>query len=219
MKQTKREQGIQRRRQEILSACEKMLASRDYQDINLKSISEMTELSRPSLYNYFQTKEEILLALTESYLLSFTSDIEKRVLDGRHDQEELTDVLTEIVLDHFRFVEILSVHMTDIETHVPLSSLVRFKSHFKDFVTILRKAMLFQFPDADGERLDFFWMSFVSSLHGIFPMTTPSQVQREAMARTGILLPFARKEFIRRTMRLLLSVFGERPEDSPDRKA
>lgn len=207
MKRTSSPEDVQVRRDDIVSACESLFGVFDYQDINLKTISERTQLSRPSIYNYFRTKEEIFLALTERYLVSFMTDIEKRLLDRKHDRDEIAHILSEIIQKHFKLIEIFSVHMTDLETHTPIESLVHFKMRFKEFIDLLKKAMLFQYPDADEDSLDFFWESFVASLHGIYPMTTPCKEQKEAMKRANIALPLSKKEFIERTMRLLLSIF------------
>ena len=51
------------RREEIVKACEELYDQYNFKDITIKLISEHTSFSRPSIYNYFETKEEIFLAL------------------------------------------------------------------------------------------------------------------------------------------------------------
>ena len=53
------------RREEIVNACEKLYKTMNFKEITLKEISVETSFSRPSIYNYFQTKEEIFLALMQ----------------------------------------------------------------------------------------------------------------------------------------------------------
>ena len=58
------------REEEILNACEKLYAAMNFRDITIKEISAETSCSRSSIYNYFQTKEEVFLRLFErEYLL------------------------------------------------------------------------------------------------------------------------------------------------------
>lgn len=58
------------REEEILNACEKLYAAMNFRDVTIKEISEETSCSRSSIYNYFQTKEEVFLRLFErEYLL------------------------------------------------------------------------------------------------------------------------------------------------------
>ena len=53
------------RREEIINACEKLYQTMSFKEITLKEIGNIVPFSRPTIYNYFQTKEEIFLALFE----------------------------------------------------------------------------------------------------------------------------------------------------------
>lgn len=54
---------INARKEEIINACEKLYQTMSFKEITLKEIGSETSFSRTSIYNYFQTKEEIFLAL------------------------------------------------------------------------------------------------------------------------------------------------------------
>ena len=47
------------RKEEIINACEKLYQTMSFKDITLKEIGKETSFSRTSIYNYFQTKEEM----------------------------------------------------------------------------------------------------------------------------------------------------------------
>ena len=51
------------RREEILAACRKLYETMSFKEITLKEIGQQTSFTRTSIYNYFETKEEIFLAL------------------------------------------------------------------------------------------------------------------------------------------------------------
>ena len=51
------------RREEIINACEKLYQTKSFREITIKEIGNATSFTRTSIYNYFQTKEEIFLAL------------------------------------------------------------------------------------------------------------------------------------------------------------
>ena len=53
------------RKEEIVNACERLYQTLSFKDITLKEIGNETSFSRPTIYNYFETKEEIFLALYE----------------------------------------------------------------------------------------------------------------------------------------------------------
>ena len=54
---------IAQRREEIINACEQLYQTTSFREITLKEIGKITSFSRPTIYNYFETKEEIFLAL------------------------------------------------------------------------------------------------------------------------------------------------------------
>ncbi len=53
------------RKKEIVAACRKLYKTMRYREITLGEIAEETSFTRPSIYNYFETKEEIFLALSK----------------------------------------------------------------------------------------------------------------------------------------------------------
>ena len=53
------------RREEIIAACETLYEKMGFKDLTLKEIAKYTSLSRPSIYNYFETKEEIFLTILQ----------------------------------------------------------------------------------------------------------------------------------------------------------
>ena len=88
------------RREEIVNACEKLYKTMSFREITLKEISEETSFSRPSIYNYFATKEEIFLALFEREYDRWNDSLEeihrgKRNLSGHALAEKLAKSLAE----------------------------------------------------------------------------------------------------------------------------
>ena len=53
------------RKEEIITACEELYKAMSFKEITIKEIGNATSVTRTSIYNYFQTKEEIFLALLQ----------------------------------------------------------------------------------------------------------------------------------------------------------
>ena len=51
------------RKEEIINACASLYETMGFKDITIRDIGAETSFTRTSIYNYFQTKEEIFLAL------------------------------------------------------------------------------------------------------------------------------------------------------------
>ena len=64
------------RKEEIIAACRRLYETMSFKDITLKEIGQQTSFTRTSIYNYFETKEEIFLALFAQEYECFTSDLD-----------------------------------------------------------------------------------------------------------------------------------------------
>ena len=65
------------RREEILAACRKLYETMSFKDITLKEIGQQTSFTRTSIYNYFETKEEIFLALFQREYEQFARELDE----------------------------------------------------------------------------------------------------------------------------------------------
>ena len=74
------------RREEIIAACRRLYETMSFKDITLKEIGQQTSFTRTSIYNYFETKEEIFLALFAQEYERFSEDLERL----REQKESLT---------------------------------------------------------------------------------------------------------------------------------
>ena len=72
---------IARKREEIINACEQLYQTMSFREITLKEIGNITSFSRPTIYNYFETKEEIFLALFQREYDRWNEDL-AAILDG-----------------------------------------------------------------------------------------------------------------------------------------
>lgn len=64
------------RREEIVDACAKLYETMSFKEVTIKEIGAETSFTRTSIYNYFQTKEEIFLALFQREYEAWARDLE-----------------------------------------------------------------------------------------------------------------------------------------------
>ena len=64
------------RKVEIVNACAALYETKSFKEITLKEIGEKTSFTRTSIYNYFQTKEEIFLALLQREYEAWIEDLD-----------------------------------------------------------------------------------------------------------------------------------------------
>ncbi len=81
------------RKEEIIDACAALYETMGFRDITIRDIGARTSFTRTSIYNYFQTKEEIFLALLQREHEAWIADLEEMVRQetGRCPPEEFAD--------------------------------------------------------------------------------------------------------------------------------
>ena len=125
---------IAQRREEIVNACEQLYQTMSFKDITLKEISSFTSFSRPTVYNYFHTKEQIFLALFESEYDRWNADLEK-ILNSEKDYagKELAEQIAKSLEKRAQLLKLLSMNNYDMEEN----SREELRSPFQRFSDLL----------------------------------------------------------------------------------
>lgn len=175
------------RKEEIINACEKLYQTMSFKDITLKDIGKETTFSRTSIYNYFQTKEEIFLALLKREYDLWISQLNE-VIESHVSMtnDEIAHALAETLDERKQLLKIMSMNHYDLEGSSRMEMLVEFKvSYGKALKTIM--AMLTKFrTDMDEEKQQEFVYSFFPFMFGIYPYTVVTEKQKEAMKQAGV---------------------------------
>lgn len=120
------------RENEIINACAKLYEIKSFKEITIKDIGNVTSFTRTSIYNYFQTKEEIFLALLKREYAAWNSELAERInTKSVIIRYELADLLAETLSRRERMLRLLSMNIFDIEENSRIEKLVEFKMEFK----------------------------------------------------------------------------------------
>ena len=173
---------IVQRREEIINACEKLYKTKSFKEITLKDIGNETSFSRPTIYNYFQTKEEIFLALFELEYKRWNDDLEK-ILE-ENDQLTRTQVAEKIghsLEKREQLLKLLSMNNYDMEASSRPELLRTFKSAYGKSMTNIRNIISRFCPDISREELENCIYVFYPFMFGIYPYTSVTEKQKTAM--------------------------------------
>lgn len=175
------------RKEEIINACEKLYQTMSFKDITLKEIGKETSFSRTSIYNYFQTKEEIFLALLKREYDSWIDQLNEAT-EGHETMtdDEIADVLARTLDHHRQLLKIMSMNHYDLEENSRMELLVEFKASYGNAMKTVM-AILARFrKDMDAKKRQEFIYSFFPFMFGIYPYTVVTEKQREAMKLAGV---------------------------------
>ena len=175
------------RKEEIINACEKLYQTMSFKEITLKEIGKETSFSRTSIYNYFQTKEEIFLALLKREYDDWISQMEEAI--ASHDSmsnDEIAEILAQTLNEHQQLLKIMSMNHYDLEENSRMELLVEFKiSYGKALQTVSKMLEKFR-ADMDDKKRAAFIYSFFPFMFGIYPYTVVTEKQKEAMEKAEV---------------------------------
>ena len=175
------------RREEIVNACAALYETMGFKEITIRDIGEKTSFTRTSIYNYFQTKEEIFLALFQREYELWREDLEA-VLHG-HDRmsiEEFSDALARTLERRELLLKLLSVNLYDMEANSRMERLVAFKTASGDSMGAVTRCLEKFFPQMAEEDIQRFIYGFFPFLFGVYPYTSVTDKQREALREARV---------------------------------
>lgn len=183
--------SAEERKDEIINACEELYQIKSFKEITLKDISEKTTFSRPSIYNYFQTKEEIFLALLKREYERWLKDLEE--IYSKNDKLEKAEFAKQIALSiekRQQLLKLLSMNLYDMEANSRMEQLVDFKKSYGESLKSIKKCLDKFFKNRKEEEKEKFIFSFFPLMYGIYPYTRATDKQKKAMKNAEVPFKF-----------------------------
>ena len=175
------------RKEEIIRACEKLYQTMGFKEITLKEIGKETSFSRPTIYNYFQTREEIFLDLYKLEYDRWNAELEA-ILEGNETltRRQLADQIARSLEKREQLLKLLSMNNYDIEAHSRQELLSEFKAAYGESMRNIDRLLVKFCPEMSGSERQNFLYVFFPFLFGVYPYTTVSEKQRTAMSDAGV---------------------------------
>lgn len=178
---------IAEKREEIIIACEKLYQTKSFKDITLKDIAEATSFSRPTIYNYFETKEEIFLALYELEYKKWNKELNEILIKNEVlTKHELADKIAKSLEKREQLLKLLSMNNYDMEVNSREELLKSFKEAYGESLhnmnALLEKFCL-DIKEDEREKVIYIFYPF---MFGIYPYTKVTSKQKKAMKDAGV---------------------------------
>ena len=175
------------RREEIINACEELYKKENFKDITIKQIGENTSFSRTSIYNYFETKEEIFLALFQKKKKKWIDDLNKMYEENdKLTKESFASDLAHTIEKRPTLLKLLAMNLYDMEENSRMEALADFKSAYGNSIKAVKKCLdKFSTTMSEKEKNEFIF-SFFPFMYGIYPYTFVTDKQKEAMEKANV---------------------------------
>lgn len=175
------------RREEIIAACEKLYKTVSFKNITLKDIGKATTFTRTSIYNYFQTKEEIFLALLQKEYEMWIGRL-RQIREGNEQMEplEFADALAHSLEERETLLKIMSMNHYDMEENSRMERLIDFKVVYGRSLTEVKSCLDKFFVKMTLQDKQDFIYSFFPFMFGIYPYTVVTEKQKQSMERANV---------------------------------
>lgn len=172
------------RKEEIVNACERLYRTMSFKEITIKEIGAVTSFTRTSIYNYFQTKEEIFLALMQREYENWASEMNSIAdMNETMSAEEFADSMAHSLEKHQQLLKLLAMNHYDMEENSRPERLTEFKVAYGASLDAVRACIRKFFPKIDDESFIFVLFPF---LFGVYPYSVATEKQLTAMREANI---------------------------------
>ena len=170
------------RKEEIIDACASLYETKSFRDITIRDIGEKTSFTRTSIYNYYHSKEEIFLALLRREHEAWTEDLNGISRQyGKLSAEEFADKLARSLEKRGCMLKLMSMNIYDMEVNSRLENLADFKKSYANALQAVTCCLERFFPAMSESDVQRFLYAFFPFLFGVYPYTSHTEKQLEAM--------------------------------------
>ena len=178
---------IAQKREEIINACEQLYSAMSFREITLKEIGSITSFSRPTIYNYFETKEEIFLALFEREYDRWNEQLTAILEENEQlTKAQLADRIAQSLADRPQLLKLLAMNNFDMEANSRQELLTSFKQSYGGSMRRMTMLLTKFCPDMSVTDIQNFIYTFFPLMFGIYPYTAVTENQKKAMKEAGI---------------------------------
>ena len=181
------EEFLLARREEIIDACAKLYETMSFREVTLKEIGKVTSFNRTAIYNYFNTKEEIFLALMQREYERWSAELDEMV-ESREEmtRDELAQALAHSLEKRERLLKLLSMNHFDMEENSRYENLVEFKKAYGESIRAVGRCLDKFCPEMSEKDKEEFLYVYFPFMYGIYPYAVVTEKQRKAMEDAGV---------------------------------
>jgi AcrR family transcriptional regulator len=173
------------RRQAILKAARALLDEHENaNDLSLNELARRAGISKPNVYRYFESREEVLLQLWVDEVRLFTELLEKGFTRLK---TPALDPVVRVIVDAFvaspRMCELTAMCSPVLERNLSADAIAEAKLTLAQLVVRTAQLMNAVLPEISLEDCSWLVGAIATWVAGIWPSVNPTEATREALAR------------------------------------
>lgn len=181
-KRARNDEQVANRQEEIINACYSLYLEGNYDDITFGKISEMTSISRPSIYNYYITREEILLDVLEREYFKWYENLKNSFNENiRLTKKDLSNLLIHSFDGFDIFLRLLSIQHSIIEKNCSFEKLTQFRMNNQQILKALENIVGKTFTRSTADEKSNFVLMIFSAVGNFYEVCNPNDTQIKAL--------------------------------------
>lgn len=179
------------RRDAILKAARDLFSELEYEEISLNGIAREAGFSKPNVYRYFSTREEIFLAIFEEEQGEFVDSLIARLkrIRAKDPVDSICRAWVEIAMKHRTWLDLLPQLSMSMEKNSSVEQLVEFKKVGYERFGRLLEAFHRTYPAVDQNGWVLVAQCGYSLMAGLGPHSNPGDNVIQAMQHPEVSQP------------------------------
>jgi AcrR family transcriptional regulator len=176
------------RRNAILDAARSLFSELDYEKVSLNGIARKAGISKPNVYRYFSTREEIFLTIFEAEQGKFVQSLIARLkrIRSKEPADAISRAWVEVALKHRGFLDLLPQLSTSMEKNSSVEQIVHFKKLAYERFGELLQTLEHIHPQLNLEQWSFVVQCAITMMAGLWPFTNPGENVIAAMQHPDV---------------------------------
>lgn len=181
------DEQILNRKDEIRKACATLYDTSGIEGVTFKAIGNMTSFGRSTIYNYYKTKEEVLLDLLADDLNIWTDSVAQMVTGHPSlTREAYCNKMTQLYINNMRMLKLYGILSPILEQNSSLEKLIDFKKSFVHVTEVMTTSLTHFFPNANQEAIASFYVTSLVYTSSLYPITHLTDKQKKAMSHVPL---------------------------------
>ncbi|MEM7157102.1 MAG: TetR family transcriptional regulator [Myxococcota bacterium] len=187
-KRARSDEQKQHRRAALLHAATRMLEQSPVDEISLSTIAREANISKASVYRYFESREELFLHLMLEAMERWSNAVIARLqrLSSPGDARGFASAITAATMEHETFPRLASVLATVLERNVSTDVVVEFKLGFMQPMGGLLQAIGQALPELSATQVRKLVEVTYFQMVGMWPAAHPAPAVHEALQRPDL---------------------------------
>ena len=171
----------------VLTRCQLTRVHNQEETKMIKGIGKVTSFSRPTIYNYFQTREEIFLALFQREYDRWNEELEAIIEENESlTRKQVAEKIARSLENRQQLLKLLSMNNFDMEANSRQEMLTGFKASYGRSMRNIRGILdKFCTGMSDEDKQNFIYV-FYPFMFGIYPYSAVTEKQKQAMKEAHV---------------------------------